>query len=163
MGGRKRKGKVQDEEDIGGLEAGEGVVPSRTKKKTGSKKADTPEKRADAFGNTVRYSASANQKIRDRISRALPGIFRSLTYIRPAQRSVPLRPSLQLTEQLELQGVPCRKVLSVLILDSGSGHRMFMLDRKTIGPLGSEGGPVEEFAILGATGNGAVCLSPASS
>ncbi|KAK9916899.1 hypothetical protein WJX75_008503 [Coccomyxa subellipsoidea] len=35
----------------------------------------------------------------------------------------------------------------------GSGHRMFMLDRKTIAPLGSEGGPIEEFAVLGATAN----------
>ncbi|EIE26733.1 hypothetical protein COCSUDRAFT_59250 [Coccomyxa subellipsoidea C-169] len=34
-----------------------------------------------------------------------------------------------------------------------SGHRMFMLDRKTIAPLGSEGGPIEEFAVLGATAN----------
>ncbi len=31
-----------------------------------------------------------------------------------------------------------------------------MLDRKTIAPLGSEGGPIEEFAVLGATANGAV-------
>lgn len=31
---------------------------------------------------------------------------------------------------------------------------MFMLDRKTIAPLGSEGGPIEEFAVLGATANG---------
>lgn len=72
MGGRKRKGKVKDEQHVEQLEDGEDVAPSLTKKKRGSKK-DAPEKRLDAFGNTVRYSASANQKIRDRISRALPG------------------------------------------------------------------------------------------
>ena len=35
---------------------------------------------------------------------------------------------------------------------------MFLVDRKTIAPIGSEGGPVEEFAVLGATANGAHIL-----
>ena len=37
---------------------------------------------------------------------------------------------------------------------AGSGHRMFLLERKVQAPIGSEGGPVEHFAVLGATGNG---------
>ena len=36
----------------------------------------------------------------------------------------------------------------------GSGHRMFLLNRKVAAPIGSEGGPVELFDVLGATGNG---------
>lgn len=36
---------------------------------------------------------------------------------------------------------------------------MFLLDRKTVAPLGSEGGPVEEFAILGATANGMLFMT----
>ena len=59
-------------------------------------------------GATVRYSAAASQKTRERIARALPG----------------------------------------------SGHRMFLLNRKLEAPFGSEGGPKELFDILGATGNG---------
>ena len=59
-------------------------------------------------GGTVRYSAAASQKTRERIARALPG----------------------------------------------SGHRMFLLNRKVAAPIGSEGGPVELFDVLGATGNG---------
>lgn len=59
-------------------------------------------------GGTVRYSAAASQKTRERIARALPG----------------------------------------------SGHRMFLLSRKVAAPIGSEGGPVELFDVLGATGNG---------
>ena len=59
-------------------------------------------------GATVRYSAAASQKTRERIARALPG----------------------------------------------SGHRMFLLNRKVEAPLGSEGGPAELFDVLGATGNG---------
>eukprot|EP00884_Botryococcus_braunii_P021169 jgi/Botrbrau1/7736/Bobra.0159s0166.1 len=36
----------------------------------------------------------------------------------------------------------------------GSGHRMFLLDRKTVVACStSPSGPVEEFAVLGATGN----------
>lgn len=31
---------------------------------------------------------------------------------------------------------------------------MFLLERKVVAALGSTGGPIEEFAILGATGNG---------
>ena len=35
----------------------------------------------------------------------------------------------------------------------GSGHSMFLIDRKTIAPLCSPGGGCEEYAVLGATGN----------
>ena len=33
---------------------------------------------------------------------------------------------------------------------------MFLLDRKTVAPVGSDSGPIEEFAVLGATANGAL-------
>ena len=35
----------------------------------------------------------------------------------------------------------------------GSGHRLFLLDRKVLAPVGARGGAAEEFAVLGATGN----------
>ncbi|GAB4820534.1 hypothetical protein N2152v2_007580 [Parachlorella kessleri] len=35
----------------------------------------------------------------------------------------------------------------------GSGHRLFLIDRKLLSPVGSEEGAAEEFAVLGATGN----------
>ncbi|KAK9823335.1 hypothetical protein WJX72_002022 [[Myrmecia] bisecta] len=35
----------------------------------------------------------------------------------------------------------------------GSGHRLYLLDRKTVALLGSPSGPMEEFVVLGATGN----------
>ncbi|KAK9848236.1 hypothetical protein WJX84_001782 [Apatococcus fuscideae] len=35
----------------------------------------------------------------------------------------------------------------------GSGHRLFLIDRKLVAPVGSDGGPIEEFNVLGATAN----------
>lgn len=35
----------------------------------------------------------------------------------------------------------------------GSAHRMFLIDRKVVAPVGSEGGAAEEFVVLGATAN----------
>lgn len=69
---------MDDEDWLENLEAVDEAAASQSKKKRGSKKdkkESAVEKRMDAFGNTVRYSASANQKIRDRIFRALPGTF----------------------------------------------------------------------------------------
>ena len=37
---------------------------------------------------------------------------------------------------------------------AGSGHRLFLIDRKLLAPVGSQEGAAEEFAVLGATGNG---------
>lgn len=69
--------KVEDDDDwLAEVEPAKEVVASKSKKKKGSKKESTIEKRVDEVGNTVRYSASANQKIRDRIFRALPGSLR---------------------------------------------------------------------------------------
>ena len=45
-----------------------------------------------------------------------------------------------------------RKQMYAAKLNAGSGHRLFLISRKTVAPLGSEAGPVEEFAVLGATG-----------
>ena len=36
----------------------------------------------------------------------------------------------------------------------GSGHRLFLIQRRALRPVGAEGGAAEEFAVLGATGNG---------
>ncbi|CAD7704550.1 unnamed protein product [Ostreobium quekettii] len=36
----------------------------------------------------------------------------------------------------------------------GSAHRMFLLEHKVVTPIGSPGGGVEEFVVLGATANG---------
>lgn len=47
----------------------------------------------------------------------------------------------------------CRKPASPLPA-AGSGHRLFLIDRKVLEPVGTEGGAAEEFAVLGATGNG---------
>lgn len=35
----------------------------------------------------------------------------------------------------------------------GSAHRMFLIETKQLSTVGSEGGPSQEFAVLGATGN----------
>ncbi|KAK9841932.1 hypothetical protein WJX84_004500 [Apatococcus fuscideae] len=35
----------------------------------------------------------------------------------------------------------------------GSGHRLFLIDRKLVAPVGSDGGPIEDFNVLGATAN----------
>lgn len=37
---------------------------------------------------------------------------------------------------------------------AGSGHRMFLLTRKTLAQPDNEAGAAEEFEVLGATGNG---------
>lgn len=39
-------------------------------------------------------------------------------------------------------------------IPTGSGHRMIFMDRTVEAPIGSEGGPIEQFAVCGATGNG---------
>lgn len=39
-------------------------------------------------------------------------------------------------------------------LVAGSAHRMFLISSKAIWPAGAEGGRAQEFAVLGATGNG---------
>lgn len=67
-----------------------------------------------------------------------------------ACRSGPCLPS----EHDRLQ--TCRHTLRchdfAALLDTGSGHRLFLISRKTVAPIGAEGGPVEEFVVLGATG-----------
>lgn len=35
---------------------------------------------------------------------------------------------------------------------AGSGHRLYLISRKTEAPVGAEAGPVEGFVVLGATG-----------
>lgn len=47
----------------------------------------------------------------------------------------------------------CQPLLSCYAF-ADSGHRIFLLDRKTVAPIGSETGPIEEFTVLGATANG---------
>lgn len=49
-------------------------------------------------------------------------------------------------DQLMASGPMC------ICLCTGSGHRLFLISRKTVASVGAEGGPVEEFAVLGATG-----------
>ena len=49
--------------------------------------------------------------------------------------------------------------LNSLVLCAGSGHRLFLIDRKLIAPVGSDGGPVEDFNVLGATANGEKTVS----
>lgn len=39
-----------------------------------------------------------------------------------------------------------------MCLTAGSGHRLFLISRKTEASVGADGGPVEEFIVLGATG-----------
>lgn len=46
---------------------------------------------------------------------------------------------------------------SHFVLHTGSGHRLFLISRNTVAPLGAEGGPVEEFVVLGATGAPTSC------
>jgi hypothetical protein len=38
---------------------------------------------------------------------------------------------------------------------AGSAHRMFLINTKAVRPAGADGGRAQEFAVLGATGNGA--------
>lgn len=42
---------------------------------------------------------------------------------------------------------------------SGSGHRMFLINTKELAPAGAPEGRAQEFAVLGATGNGRAELS----
>lgn len=57
-------------------------------------------------------------------------------------RTVPLskHPSQKVRERME-RAMP------------GSGHRMYVLSQRTVAPLEAAGGPIEEYTILGATGN----------
>jgi len=73
MGGRKRKIKPDADDDDWLSEVAEEAAPSKTNKGKKAAKKPAAEQRVDATGKTVRYSASANQKTRERIYRALPG------------------------------------------------------------------------------------------
>lgn len=102
---RKRKAKAAAGDDAG---AGPDTQPSPAVKKARQKAPKKEkEKRQNAWGRTVPWSAKPSQKVKERMARAMPG----------------------------------------------SGHRLFLISRKTVASAAAEGGPVEEFAVLGATGN----------
>lgn len=37
-------------------------------------------------------------------------------------------------------------------MPGAGGHRLFLVDRRSVRPVGAEGGGAEEFVVLGATG-----------
>ena len=66
---QKRKSQDEDDHEEHSNRAGQKAA-GRKKAKTGKHAA---EKRVNAAGGTVRYSASPSQKVQERIARALPG------------------------------------------------------------------------------------------
>lgn len=68
---KAQKRKVEDATDDGS-KGTQAAQKSPVKKKQKASKA-SEEKRVNATGATVRYSAAASQKVKERIARALPG------------------------------------------------------------------------------------------
>ena len=138
----KRKRKV-DPQTAAGADAEDEVTAPRKAKKTRTKKAET-EKRVAFTGKVVRYCKAPPQATRERIQRALPG------ETCPWQVGEPAESSSGKSSLGPLLNSRKRRVYA------GSGHRMFLLSRKTVAPPGSDTGAQEDFEILGATGNGEV-------
>jgi hypothetical protein len=106
-------------------------------------KVVTEEARLSADGRTVRYKTRPSVKAQERIQRALPGA--SSCMRRTVERKI----------EGFRESRPQRNNFSVIshftacVAGAGSGHRMFLLERKTVAPVGTESGPVEVFDLLG--------------
>lgn len=134
--------------------------PTQQSKKAKSPKAK-PEKRTDAAGRTVRFASAPSQKIKERIDRAMPGTHVHVKQLLCIQHFT--RSSMhQFLWPISVPHLGCQQFgncRKCYVSYAGSGHRLFLIDRKLISPVGSEGGPVEEFNVLGATANGELVLS----